>query len=69
MNEDMSFVTLEEAYANELYSDFKNLYDSFILKGHNVIIGEMGITNKNNTEERIKWAEYYISTIRKFNLP
>ena len=22
----------------------------------------MGIINKNNTEERIKWAEYYIST-------
>ena len=69
MNADMSYVTFEEAYANELYSDFKNLYESFILKGHNVIIGEMGVTNKNNTEERIKWAKYYISTARKFNIP
>ena len=69
MNGDLSYVTFEESYGNELYSDFKNLYELFILKGHNVIIGEMGVTNKNNTEERIKWAEYYISTARKFNIP
>jgi len=69
MNKDMSYTTFEESYANELYSDFKNLYESFVLKGHNVIIGEMGITNKNNTEERVKWAKYYVSTARKFNLP
>ena len=69
MNPDMSYTTFEESYANELYSDFKNLYESFVLKGHNVIIGEMGITNKNNTEERIKWAKYFVSTARKFNLP
>ena len=69
MNPDMSYVTFEEAYANELYSDFKNLYESFVLKGHNVIIGEMGVTNKNNTKERVKWADYYISTARKFNIP
>lgn len=69
MNADMSYVTFEESYANELYSDFKNLYETFILKGHNVIIGEMGIANKNNTAERIKWAKYYVSTARKFNIP
>ena len=69
MNPDMSYVTFEEAYANELYSGFKNLYEKFVLRGHNVIIGEMGITNKNNTEERVKWAEYYISASRKFNIP
>ena len=69
MNADMSYTTFEESYASELYSDFKNLYESFVLKGHNVIIGEMGVTNKNNTEERIKWAKYYVSTARKFNIP
>ena len=69
MNGDMSYTTFEETYANELYSDFKNLYESFILKGHNVIIGEMGVTNKNNTEERVKWAKYYISNARKFQIP
>ena len=69
MNGDMSYTTFEETYANELYSDFKNLYESFILKGHNVIIGEMGVTNKNNTDERVKWAKYYISNARKFQIP
>ena len=69
MNADMSYVKFEEAYGNELYSAFKNLYERFVLKGHNVIIGEMGITNKNNTEERIKWAEFYISNSRKFQIP
>ena len=69
MNADMSYVTFEEAYANELYSDFKNLYETFILRGYNVIIGEMGVTNKNNTAERIKWAKYFVSTARKFNIP
>jgi len=69
MNADMSYKTFEESYANELYSDFKNLYETFILKGHNVIIGEMGVTNKNNTEERIKYAKYYVSMARKFNIP
>ena len=69
MNADMSYVTFEEAYGNELYSAFKNLYERFVLKGHNVIIGEMGVTNKNNTEERIKWAEFYISNARKFQIP
>ena len=69
MNADLSFKTFEEAYANELYSDFKNLYESFVLKGHHVVIGEMGVTNKNNTEERVKWAKYYISNSRKFQIP
>jgi hypothetical protein len=69
MNADMSYTTFEESYGNELYSDFKNLYESFVLKGHNVIIGEMGITNKNNTEERLKWAKYYVETSRRFNIP
>jgi len=69
MNADMSYVKFEESYAKELYSDFKNLYETFILKGYNVIIGEMGVTNKNNTQERINWAKYYVSTARKFNIP
>ena len=69
MNPDMSFTTFEESYANELYSDFKNLYETFVLKGINIIVGEMGIVNKNNTEERVKWAKYYVSTARKFNMP
>ena len=69
MNSDMSYVTFEESYGNELYSDFKNLYETFVLKGHNVIIGEMGVTNKNNTEERVKWAKFYIEASRRFNIP
>ena len=28
MNKDMNYITFEEAYANELYSDFKSLYEN-----------------------------------------
>ena len=48
MNADMSYVTFEEAYANELYSDFKNLYETFILRGYNVIIGEKAAPKKKS---------------------
>ena len=69
MNKDMNYVTFEEAYANELYSDFKSLYENFVLKGHQVVVGEMGTIDKNNTEARIEWAKFYTENSRKFNLP
>ena len=68
MNADMSFTTFEEAYKNEVVGDFKTLFENFVLKGHHVVIGEMGTTNKNNTEARIEWAKMFIENSRKYQM-
>ena len=68
MNADMSFTKFEEAYANEVIGDFKTLFENYVLKGHNVIIGEMGTTNKNNTEARIEWAKMFVENSRKYQM-
>ena len=68
MNADMSFTKFEEAYKNEVVGDFKTLYENFVLKGHHVVIGEMGTVNKNNTEDRIEWAKMFIENSRKYQM-
>ena len=39
-----------------------------LLKDTNVVIGEMGSVNKNNTQTRNEWAKYYIRNARKFHM-
>ena len=68
MNPDMSFTKFEEAYQNEVVGDFKTLFENFVLKGHHVVIGEMGTTNKNNTEDRIEWAKMFVENSRKYQM-
>ena len=68
LNGDMTYTKFTEGYREELYESFSNLYKKYILKNRNVIIGEMGTVNKNNTEERIEWAKYYIKKARKFHM-
>ena len=68
MNADMSFTKFEDAYKNEVVGDFKTLYEMFVLKGHHVVIGEMGTTNKNNTDARIQWAKMFIQNSRKYQM-
>ena len=68
MNADMSFTKFEEAYKNEVVGDFKTLFENFVLKGHHVVIGEMGTTNKNNTEDRIEWAKMFVENSRKYQM-
>ena len=68
MNADMSFTKFEDAYKSEVVGDFKTLYENFVLKGHHVVIGEMGTTNKNNTEARIEWAKMFIENSRKYQM-
>ena len=68
MNSDMKFKNFEEGYKNEVVGDFKTLYEMFVLKGHHVVIGEMGTVNKNNTESRIKWAKMFIENSRKYQM-
>ena len=68
MNADMKYTKYEESYKNEIVGYFKTLYEKFILKGHYVVIGEIGTVNKNNTEARIKWAKMFIENSRKYQM-
>ena len=58
----------KEEYNINQYEMYLNLYEKFVLNGYNVIFGEFGSTNKNNTEERIKWGKYYIETAKKHHM-
>ena len=52
----------------ELDSIFKLLDERFISRGVPVVIGEMGITDKNNPADRIAWTEYYVKNARKYGM-
>ena len=60
--------TFQEKHKNELSYNFSWLNDNFVKKGVPVIIGEYGATNKNNTAERVKWFEFFVSESRKYNM-
>ncbi len=47
---------------------FSKLNNSFISKGYPVIIGEMGATNKDNLDERVKWFTYFLTESRKYGM-
>ena len=68
LNGDMEYTKFTDAYKEELYENFVTLYKKYTSLGHNIVIGEMGSTNKNNTEERNAWGEYYIKNARKFHM-
>ena len=66
LNEDKTYNVFTEEY--ELLSDFKYLYDNVIQKGTHVVIGEMGVTDKDNMPERLKYAKFYVENARKHHL-
>ena len=68
LNGDMAYTLFIDAYREELYDEFTTLYKKYVSKGHNVVIGEMGTVNKNNTNERIEWAKYFVRKARKFHM-
>ena len=68
LNEDKTYNVFTEEYQNELLSDFKYLYDNVIQKGTHVVIGEMGVTDKDNMPERLKYAKFYVENARKHHL-
>lgn len=45
-----------------------NLYYNFIRKGIPVIISEFGAANKENLEDRIEWANYYVHAAAEKNI-
>lgn len=53
----------------ELDKLFKNIDKLFLKKGIPVIIGEFGVTNKGNIEDRCEWAGYYTALAESYNIP
>ena len=68
LNLDMSYNKFDQAGRDELKNNFQNLYNSYVLRGIPVIIGEMGVVNKNNLKERIAWADYFVTTARRYHI-
>lgn len=56
---DMTKVKFLDSYKSDLDSIFNYLKTNYVSKGIGVVMGEASATDKDNTEERIKWAEYY----------
>ena len=67
-NTDTKYSEFTDRIKNDFYPILRNLYDKYVLRGYNVIVGEMGCADKNNTAERVKWANFYIQTTRKFQM-
>ena len=47
-----------------LDSEFDYLVENFVSKNIPVVIGEFGAMNKENLEDRVRWAEYYIKSAK-----
>lgn len=45
------------------------LDELFLSKGVPVIIGEFGAMNKDNEQERVLWAQYYVGKAREYGIP
>ena len=60
--------TFEEKHTAELAYNFDWLNERFASKGIPVVIGEYGATNKNNTEERVKWFKYFVGESAKYGM-
>ena len=59
LNADSTYDKFLESYKTELTTNFKALYDKFVSKNIQIILGEMGTLNKNNTEDRINYGKFY----------
>lgn len=47
----------------------QTLYDHFVSRGYGVIIGECGATNKDNSADRKRWAEYFPAVFGQYGIP
>ena len=66
MNPNMTLSEFTLEYRAELYEKFTTIYQKFVQKGHHVVVGEMGVVNEKNTQQRLNWGRYYIESCRKF---
>ena len=65
-NSDSTFGSDDEA---SLSSIFNFLDTNFIKKGIGIVMGEASASNKNNTDERIKWSKYFFGKAKEIGIP
>ena len=53
----------------EELSFLDELYEKFVKNGYGVVIGEMGAINKDNLEDRIRWADDYTKKAAQSRIP
>ena len=53
----------------ELDNFMSMLNELFVSKGIPVIIGEFGAMNKENEDERVEWATYYLTKAKEAGVP
>ena len=61
----MSVNQYNDYVQNQLTERFDSLYETFVKRGIHVVYCEMGITNKNNPDDRHEWAKYHVSETKK----
>ena len=66
--EDPGSSTFTDEHRGDLDYWFGQLNTKFISQGIPVVIGEMGATNKNNTEQRTAWFQYYLGKVKNYNM-
>ena len=69
LNRNSDEKSLNSSNKGEIDYVFNNINKVFLSKGIPVIMGEFGTMNKENTEERVKIAEYFVSTANKYGVP
>ena len=65
-NSDAEFGSDDEASLTSIFNYLKTTYTD---KGIGVVMGEASASNKNNTEERIKWAKDYFAKAKAAGIP
>ena len=69
LNRNSSETALTSNGKREIDNIFSNISSAMLSKDVPVIMDEFGTINKNNVEERIKIAEYYLSVAEKYGVP
>ena len=68
MNPD-GYSVWDGSHANDITWFIDGVDKKFIKNGYGVVIGEFGSINKTNTEDRVKWADFYTKTAAEHGIP
>ncbi|MCR5080430.1 MAG: glycoside hydrolase family 5 protein [Treponema sp.] len=66
--EDPGNSTFTDEHRGDLDYWFEQLNTKFVSHEIPVVIGEMGATNKNNTEQRTAWFQYYLGKVKDYQM-
>lgn len=65
-----TFVSVRDGrYTRDIDNTLKGLDETFLQNGIPVILGETGARNKDNTEDRVLWADYYFGSAAEYGIP